>query len=282
MTNDDSNSEFSRRNLMKNTTAFGVSALGFGSLATGSATAEDKPFNVTNTTELDQSQAQAEFAQAQSFEQVGGLVAGMENDVDLSANTEKPFALSVETDDEQVNKANPSVVFLAMGRDNVVSRGNAAGLVVSVVADTTPEAAESNRKPVMAYGMTSEQSDTTLASSGSSDDVLMKSYAYDESQGVSVVNQDTVSSQEFTGGRVSPSQDLIGCAICVPLVTQLCDKGTGTIGKMVCVKACTPFLASSPLGYAACAASCVIIVDTINNYGCAAGASAVCKAADLC
>ena len=280
MANDNDNSEFSRRELMKNTSALGLSAFGLGTIASGTAAAQDREFAVTDATRLATSAAREELANARSVHQVEDLIAGIERDAKLSANPESPFALSVETDDAELNRVDPTVVFMGLKREGGYVTGRAAGILVTVVIDTTPDEAESTRKPVMAFGLSSSEPKLSLAS-GSSDEFLMKSYKYSDDDGAAVVNRKTVESQAMAGGDVT-SQDLVSCAICVPLVTQLCDYGTGTIGKYVCIEACLPFLAGSPLTYAACSASCILIVDALNNYGCAAGATAVCKAADLC
>lgn len=296
----------SRRSFLQTGGILGSTLLGFGGLTT-SASANRRPQDadelaVEGTTEVSSTVAAQERIQAQSSTVVGKLGEEIASRHDLEHWSD--YALEVTTNDPELNRANPRVVFSGYGPKTETNQalfedaGAAAddrvagGVVVTLTADVAEANGQTNRQPVTAFAATTESKvndeSADLRSSrrrhGDSD-LLRKMYSVDGSGDVSVEHVDSVKSPDISqagADEVTAQNDGIDaiCASgCTAIVGAICDRATGTVSKYLCVKVCTPLI-SSVYGYAACAAGCVILVDVINNKGCYVGAAGIC--AEVC
>jgi len=274
MSDDNSDQKWNRRKLLQTTAALGAGSAVF----TGSAFANDDEtpddLRVVDTNELSNGKAQRHIAKLNGSGPVRALERELTSDSGLTSSAS--VAIAVETNDETVNEANP--VLVVSGFEPERAEENSAGLLMCLVAET--EDRGSSRGPVAAFALSAEGvEEATVSHQDSSDAVTLKAYGYaddgtPEVTGEEVVNPtDGVSTQGFHGA--------LGCGACIAIVNELCDKSTGAVSRTACLKACAPFL-GSVWGYGACGAACIVIVDTINDYGCAVAATTICAAVGVC
>jgi len=285
----------SRRSLLQYGTAVGSAVLGLGGLSSSAAAntggRDPEDLAVEGTTAVASTLATREYAQARS----GSVVAELGDEIadrhDLEHRSD--HALEVTTNDPELNRGTPRVVFSGYG-PRADARGAGApdraagGVVVTMTADVADANGRTDRRPVTAFAATTESPPGVGPADvgNGNQDLLRKMYSVDDAGRVAVERVDRTTTPDVapTGasGDVTTQGDGIDaiCASgCTAIVGAICDRATGTVSKYLCVKVCTPLI-SSLYGYAACAAGCVILVDVINNKGCYVGAAGIC--AEVC
>lgn len=292
----------SRRSLLRSGMALGSAVLGFGSLSKSAKAASEQPdpenLAVKGTTEVPSTVAAQEYSQSRSKSVVAELEDAIVDRHGLEHKSD--FALEVTTNDPDLNRGTPRVVFSGYGpqtssgpgRFEGSNRGNIDRIGGGVVVTMTVDVAEANnrtkRRPVTAFAATTHSPPgvTPTDVGKGKQDLLRKWYSVDNSGHVSMEHTDRAMAQiaanreetdevRTQGGGI----DAICASGCTAIVGAICDRATGHVSKYLCVKVCTPLI-SSLYGYPACAAGCVILVDVINNKGCYVGAAGIC--AEVC
>ncbi|QLG49859.1 halocin C8-like domain-containing protein [Natrinema halophilum] len=280
------NDGFSRRSVLRKTAASAATVTLASAANTASAEQGTPDFEVVNQTELSDDRVQTEFGHLLESSAVQNLDRAIqaESDVEVAGR----FGIQFETDDPEINKTDPVILFGGYRPDQ--PGREAAGMLVSIVVDTTPDEETSTREPMMAFGRTidSPNEKRVSVSSHSAGDFELKTITADEQGTASVVQREPVrnpvadGSSDADGGVTTQDwRDALGCGACTAIVGTLCDGATGSVSRYACLEACAPFL-GSVWGYGACGGACFVIVDAINNYGCAVGAGTICAGIDVC
>jgi len=328
MTEENIVNNISRRDILKKSFMTSATVFGLGSTVKTTAAEKDTPdFNIVNRSELSETEARAEIGRAMEETAVKNIDKAMWDESGVRRSG--IFGVEFETDDPEINKTNPTVVFQgykshhrpseapehypseAPGHRPSKLRGrpyqqkpktpgnsrirpqegrkkpkqtsmDTAGLLITIVADTTPDAETSTRRPVMAFGRTAEEPTDNISTPESTPSQLnLKTFTGDE-DGNLVTRQERVEKPAEIGGVSSDGvttqgwRDELGMYGCTAVVTTLCEGTTGSVSRYACLEACAPFI-SSFWGYGGCGAACFVIVDTINKYGCGAGALYICN-----
>lgn len=284
MDKDREDNRFSRRKILKNTAAASAISLSLASMSNSAAAEEDTPdFRITSRTELSDAEARKEVGHMMDSTAAENLDWAMQTESNVESAGQ--FGIAFETDDPKINETNPVIIF--SGYESSLPGRESAGMLVSIVVDTTPDAETSTREPMMAFGRTVEgAAEGTGISTNSANELELKTFTADQQGSASVSERDSlpraaVSGNSDGGVTTQDWRDELGCGACTAIVTTLCEGATGSVSRTACLQACAPFL-GSVWGYGACGAACFVIVDTINNYGCAVGAGTICAAMDLC
>ncbi|WP_226039787.1 halocin C8-like domain-containing protein [Natrinema sp. DC36] len=288
MTEDPNNNRFSRRRLLRNAAAASAASVTLGSMSNTVAAEDDTPdFEIVSRTEISESEARKEL----SYVLDSSAAKNIDNAMRTESNVEAAgqFGIAFETDDPEINKTDPVIIFSGY-QSNRPQQGS-AGILFSIVVDTTPDAETSTREPMMAFGRTVEPLTTgqgVSVASNSTGRLEQKTFTADQQGSASVIQQEPIqkpastTSTDINGGVSAQDwQDALGCGGCTAIVGTLCEGATGSVSRYACLQACAPFL-GSVWGYGACGAACFVIVDAINNYGCAVGAGTICAGMGLC
>lgn len=296
-------SEFSRRTVLKKAAAGSV-ALGAAGLGSSSAAGQSLPGDTDVSIEEYVVLDQYELSQYRDIVQAHPATELFEEkfaEYGLEAISATGF--EVVTDDPEVNAASPAIVVLGYAEETGDGRrrthrtrshgasGNSGAIVAHLeehggrmrvvsampyVAEETTGTADTGGREYTIKALVSPQTGTGTISAQSStlDDLRVEERVQD------TVNLDD---SEFTEDAVraqDAEDDLISAlcgGLCTPMVAWICDRASDGVSKSICVRACWRFI-TSPYLLGACGAVCLLLVDFINDRGCAAGAATLCGA----
>ncbi len=275
---------------------FGSTAIGAGSVA-GQIIEDETDVSILEYNELDRETISTDRSLVRNHPAVSQFEAHF-SAYELEFRSASGF--SVVTDDPAVNEATPRIVLLGYADERfdpdptgpVEIPGNSGVIIAQLethsdgsrVVSAAPFIAEqlstaSTRLDLTFQIKTLEQRGRDTNGVISSDEAATMDLN-ERVQDQVTVGTDSVSPALDSDAGTESVSDLIGylCAgTCTPMVLYICDNASGSVSRRTCVSACFRFV-TNPWLLGACGGACLILIDFINDQGCAAGAGTICAA----
>ena len=198
-------------------------------------------------------------------------------------------AVSIESDDEELNEADPVSVFLPFNKQD----GDGMALLVTLVVDTesgdrTPAAGWiTAAEPDGGENEVSTATDTSL--SKNEQKYRVENYEWDDqTDNVKIADQrmvDGPSQQAVSADGAASTQDLpdipniIPAGLCFVVINEACRRYGSGVAISRCVPIC--FKSANPAVTVGCSGLCAGIVAVLNRYGCKSSGSFLCGALGL-
>jgi hypothetical protein len=253
---------FNRRNFLR---AVGGTA-GAGTLGlTGvqGASAEDQ----TEVEELPNGEANQQLRYAMSVQEAGELRQRL-IDEGYRPDPSNVAAMSIETEDQELNDVEPISVFLPFEQRN----GDGMGLVNVLVVDDR----DGNRTAGAGWASTVEPSEDTK----SEDDHRYHTKAFvwnDETGEVAVLDENTVDMTDSVSVQSLPDvPNVITAAACLAAISEVCMIYGSGVSRPQCVSLCWRTL--NPAAVIGCSGLCFAITAVLNRYGCGKSGAFLCGA----
>jgi hypothetical protein len=254
--------DFNRRNFLRvvGGTA-GVSA--FGLTGVQGASAEDQ----TEVEELSNGEANQQLRYAMSVQEAGELRQRLMEE-GYRPDPSSVAAMSIETEDQELNDVNPISVFLPFEQRN----GDGMGLVNVLVVDDR----DGNRTAGAGWASTVEPSEDTR----SEDDYRyhMKAFVWNDETGeVAILNENTIDMSDSVSVQSLPDvPNVITAAACFAVISEVCRVYGSGVSRSQCVSLC--FRSLNPAIVVGCSGLCIAITAVLNRYGCGRSGSFLCGA----
>lgn len=233
-----------------------------------------------------QQKARQEGRQAASSELVSDLSGMVEFETDFSLAPSESISISIETDDDDLNKRDPTILHVPLKPNKGFFHPDRGGVLLAITAQN-----DGRREVISSLAVTREAKPSFISHIlGTNGQVEMKLFGEKKSN-VGLVKKtydsryrnEHLSAQPDNREMIGPDNMIadVSCFTCTSVMEIACASFS-YIGYEACMSAALSAGAFGPWAFTAATAFCAYIVANANTLSCAAGPPVICASAGAC